>query len=91
MRSKRSWMLPVGLLLLASLVGCPNKTPTTPPDSNRVPLPGCHVERLEDAEQAVRHVSDSDAYVFKIDGWPPANLRYSTGRMRNQRRRCSIP
>ena len=68
MRSKRPWMLPIGLLLLGCLAGCPNETPTTPPVSKATPLPGCRVERLEDAEQAVRHVTGSDAYVFKIDG-----------------------
>ena len=57
-----------GVLLLSGLTGCPNETPTAPTVSKATPVPDSRVERLEDAEQAVRHVSDSDAYVFKIDG-----------------------
>ena len=55
------WMLPIGLLLLA---GC-----STQPSSNAAPSPGCEVQRLEDAEQAVEQLrGHSQAYVFKIDG-----------------------
>jgi hypothetical protein len=58
-----------GLVLLAGLAGCPTNTPTTPTDSKTVPLPGCLVERLEDAEQAVRQLHGiSHAHVYKIDG-----------------------
>jgi len=69
MKLRTTWTLPVGLLLLAGLAGCPTKTPTTTPAKKAAPLPGCQVERLEDAEQAIRQLhGNSQAYVYKIDG-----------------------
>ena len=69
MNLRRTWMLPMGFLLLGGLTGCPTKTPTTTPASKAAPLPGCRVERLVDAEQAVRQLrGHSQAYVYKIDG-----------------------
>jgi hypothetical protein len=58
-----------GLLLLAGLTGCPTTTPTAPAAGEATPLPGCEVQRLEDAEQAVRQLHGKcRAYVYQIDG-----------------------
>jgi len=52
------------------------QAPTTTPVKKATPLPGCQVERLEDAEQAVRQVLElpsgpsgsTPPLVYKIDG-----------------------
>ena len=68
---KAAFLLPTGLLLLVGMTGCPSEAPVTKtPTVDEPSLPGCRVERLEDAEQAVRQLHGDQAYVYRIDGYP---------------------
>ena len=68
MKSKRLWLCCVGLLL-AGMAGCQAKTDSTPPAGPAVREPGCRVERLEAAEQAVGQLFEhSVGHVYAIDG-----------------------
>ena len=45
MRTRRPWILPIAVLLLASMTGCPNEAPVTKtPHVDESASPGCRVE-----------------------------------------------
>ncbi len=63
----RVWNLPAAVLLLAYMTGCSQEESVVEP-TPAPRMPGCRVERLGDAIQAVNQLTGSKAIVYKIEG-----------------------